>query len=146
MAIKEGKLHLSPDNLVGRTEEDEARDLQESERLKKEDFGKWYESQKILDWKDNYLKYNMLKSRIETMYQDLYNFFSQKAESKNQQIFFPKDDKRVKETLEKFDEKIMDDLQRVSAFYHQEEIKVLSLTYDLMTELKMITVQDFSRV
>jgi len=61
-------------------------------------------------------------------------------------IYFPKDDKMVKDYIEKFEKDLIEDLYRVCSFYHQEEIKVLSLTYDLMTEIKEMTIKDFSKV
>lgn len=112
--------------------------------LKKQDFNKWYEEQKCDDWRHQYLKYGALKNKIETTYLELFNYFSKK--SKGGSVKIPKGDKLVKENLMKFEQSIIDDLGRVAGFYHQEEVKVLSLTYDLINELKSLTVKDFSKV
>lgn len=121
------------------------KDWADLEALKKTDFGQYYEGAKLDEWKDYYLDYKNLKMNIESMYLDLFNFFKSRSKP-GKPVHLPKNHEKVTEGFKKFEEALLNDLRKVSSFYHEEEVKVLSLTYDLMNQLKMITVTDFSKV
>jgi SPX domain protein involved in polyphosphate accumulation len=115
------------------------------EDLKKKDFNKWYEQGKLAEWRENYIDYETLKDKIEEMYKELVDFFTEK-DDKGAAMHIPKNHPKVTSMLKDFENLLINDLAKVAAFYSQEEVKVLSLTYDVMRQLKSIVVTDFSKV
>lgn len=115
------------------------------EAIKKQNFAAYYEGSKLDEWKEYYLKYEHLKCKIETTFKDLFNYFKSKTKP-GQSVNLPKNHIKIKTGFIEFEDLLVKDLNKVSSFYHEEEVKVLSLTYDLMNQLKMITVTDFSKV
>jgi hypothetical protein len=115
------------------------------EDLKKKDFNKWYEQGKLAEWRENYIDYSTLKDKIEEMYKELVGYFTEK-DDQGAAMHIPKNHPKVTGMLKDFENLLINDLANVAAFYSQEEVKVLSLTYDVMRQLKSIKVTDFSKV
>jgi hypothetical protein len=113
--------------------------------LKKKDFNKWYEQGKLAEWRENYIDYSTLKDKIEEMYKELVGYFTEK-DDQGGAMHIPKNHPKVTGMLKDFENLLINDLAKVAAFYSQEEVKVLSLTYDVMRQLKSIKVTDFSKV
>jgi hypothetical protein len=113
--------------------------------LKKKDFNKWYEQGKLAEWRENYMDYSILKDKIEKMYKELVGYFTEKKDQ-GTSMTMPKNHPKVTSMLKDFENLLIADLAKVAAFYSQEEVKVLSLTYDVMRQLKSIKVTDFSKV
>ena len=81
---------------------DISQQLAPEEGLKKTNFKQWYEESKIEEWKDNYLDYNGLKDKIEKMFKNLYQIFSEKDETGGD-LHLPKNDPRVTDQLQDFE-------------------------------------------